>query len=421
MNITDICTLKPFKYQLVGANFLINRKYALLADSMGLGKTITAAIAAIYASQSLSEEGEFGTIAVICPAFLVDTWKRELDTKFPHYRHRFYIGSYNYFSTRYKDLEHHDIWVIDEIHYLKNKKAKRTNNIIAAAAKYKPKYVFGLSGTPIKNRIPEFYTLLYLMFLNRPGEFNFSYTKFCETFSHAELKTFNGVSVMNYTGHKNLDVLKKQYLKKVYLRRTLEDIDHKLPPLFRKEVYIESKDTQTKLKEAWENYQANKDTASFATLKMENAINKVEATIKYIEGLLDEDPELPLIIFSDHVKSAELIFLKFMSKGIACGTIDGRTSMEVRDIVVRGFNEGRYQLLMLTIGAASVGYTLVRGSHIIFNDLPWVSTDLDQAEKRIHRIGQSKTCYIHFISYGRVDSYINNKLMFKRDLLEEVL
>lgn len=110
-----------------------------------------------------------------------------------------------------------------------------------------------------------------------------------------------------------------------------------------------------------------------------------------------------------------------MSKGLSCAKIEGSTSMEARDISVRGFNEGRYQLLMLTIGAASVGYTLVRGSHMIFNDLPWVSTDLDQAEKRIHRIGQSKTCYIHFISYGRVDSYINNKLMFKRDLLEEVL
>jgi SNF2 family DNA or RNA helicase len=34
---------------------------------------------------------------------------------------------------------------------------------------------------------------------------------------------------------------------------------------------------------------------------------------------------------------------------------------------------------------------------MVFNDLPWVPADLQQAEKRIHRIGQQERCFYYYV------------------------
>lgn len=61
-------TLK--EHQKTGVKFLLSRKRAILADTMGLGKTSTLAVAAI--------EGNFDSVLIICPASLKTNWKNEL-------------------------------------------------------------------------------------------------------------------------------------------------------------------------------------------------------------------------------------------------------------------------------------------------------------------------------------------------------
>ena len=45
--------------------------------------------------------------------------------------------------------------IIDEFHYAKNLEAQRTRYLHEYISKYKPERVIGLTGTAIKNRIPE--------------------------------------------------------------------------------------------------------------------------------------------------------------------------------------------------------------------------------------------------------------------------
>jgi len=59
-----------FPHQKEGVQFLLTRKKCILADSMGLGKTSTLAVAAI--------EGNFDSTVIICPASLKTNWKKEL-------------------------------------------------------------------------------------------------------------------------------------------------------------------------------------------------------------------------------------------------------------------------------------------------------------------------------------------------------
>ena len=409
----------PFDYQTAGAEFLYKRKYAILADTMGLGKSFTALLATTFHFESSRIFAPEDRACIIAPAFLLDTWKNEIEKCIPTYKEKFSVYSYNYITTNYHLLKQFNLVIIDEIHSLKNPKAKRTNNIIAAICKYKPEFVFGLSGTPIKNKIPEFFTLIYLMYSREPDKFPYSYTRFCDTFSNQVIVDIGKRKVFKYEGHKNLEGL-KQLLRPIYMRRTLNDVSQELPEMIRKEVFIDSNESQDKLKEAWESYQQNKNEVSFATVKMNNAILKAEYTASYVDTILEECSDQALIIFSDHVDSARSIF-DILKKRLSCVCITGSTPMRMRNIFVESFNKGTSQVLIATIGTMSVGYTLTRSNQIILNDLPWVSTDLDQAEKRIHRLGQTRTCFIHFISYGKVDSYINRKLMFKRELLKEVL
>ena len=65
--------LRP--YQRKGVAFLVERRSALLADQMGLGKTVQAAVAL----QVLNlQQGWFRSL-VICPASLRLNWERELE------------------------------------------------------------------------------------------------------------------------------------------------------------------------------------------------------------------------------------------------------------------------------------------------------------------------------------------------------
>lgn len=58
------------EHQKTAVKFLLSRKKCVLADDMGLGKSMSASVAAI--------EGNFDSIIIICPASLKENWKKEL-------------------------------------------------------------------------------------------------------------------------------------------------------------------------------------------------------------------------------------------------------------------------------------------------------------------------------------------------------
>lgn len=58
------------EHQKDAIRFLTSRKKCILADDMGMGKTVSLSVSAIY--------GNFDSIIIICPASLKTDWKREL-------------------------------------------------------------------------------------------------------------------------------------------------------------------------------------------------------------------------------------------------------------------------------------------------------------------------------------------------------
>ena len=70
--------------------------------------------------------------------------------------------------------------------------------------------------------------------------------------------------------------------------------------------------------------------------------------------------------------------------------IDGRTKVEDRHKLVNQFqNSESIRVAILSISACSVGMTLTSATTVVFSELIWTPSMMQQAEDRVHRIGQS--------------------------------
>jgi len=364
---------------------------------------------------------------VVCPAFLRESWAREI-RKFSDLAPYVFTGSnlipegvdviicsYSQLKKARALFQWANNIVADEVHYLKNLEAQRTQLFHEYIQTYKPERFIGLSGTAIKNRVPEWFSLLALCSYNPHKNSGknildrYDYWSFCRRFCHiSEFKIGNRL-VTKFEGHKNVDEL-RTYLEDKYIRRKASEVLD-LPPIIRKDVVIDDTFIDHDLLQAW-NERAN----AYTTYKRNSSKIKIDHTVRYAKDLYGAG-EGPLVIFSDHVEPVQEISRQLKNSA----AITGSTPMGERDRIVQEFQAGKIDYLVATIGSLSVGVTLTRARNIIFNDLSWIPADIAQAEKRIHRIGQKGSCVIHRIFWGKVDVAIGKTIEKKLRTLVEVL
>ncbi len=399
---------KLLDHQVIGVEYAIDHHYSINGDAMGLGKTL----------QALEVARRTGlSTLIICPAFLKDTWKMEI-AKWDMNINVLDIISYGSLKKAEDLFTKADFVICDECHYLKNIEAKRTQHFHNYMSRYKPDRFLGLSGTPIKNRTTEFYSLLAICDDNPHSTSGVKvmdkYKTFWDFAMHfCNMRQFEvrGRIVTKWEGHRNIEDL-KGLLKGKYIRRKASEVLD-LPEIVRKDVLLSSKDIDEDLLAAW-----NGKTKAFMTLKRNSAKVKAKPTAGYVKDLLEQG-EGPIIIYSDHVEPVQMMAKEF--KKYKVKTITGGTPMDKRSRAVNSFQAGAVDVLVATIGSLSVGVTLTKSRNIVFNDLPWVVGDIAQAEKRIHRIGQTGSCVIHRMFWGKIDHHIGQELTKKIETLVEVL
>jgi SNF2 family DNA or RNA helicase len=410
---------KPYKFQLEGIEFALNTPYSLNAFEMGLGKSLVSIATAVKAS--------VGKCLVIAPAFLIPNWREEIekftgekaeDTMFGSPA-RFYLCSYSSLKKVEKYFDQFNMVVCDEVHYAKNLKAKRTQLLHQLISTHKPERFIGLSGTPIKNRVPEFYSLLRLCaYGGRYHEFSkymSSDWRFCMDFTNKRTKFVGSRKFTEFEGVKNADVLKK-LIQPVYLRKRAKDVLD-LPKQVTKEMLMSDRSkTDGLLEMAFEAYEGKKKSKSFASGKAISALGKVPYTVEFVKDTIEEAEKY--VIFTDHRQAAKKLFDELEPLGARY--VLGDTPAEKRQSYANMLNRGEINILIATTGSLSVGVNLTGCNRMIFNDMPWVPTDIDQAEKRIHRIGQTETCFYYYILASKYDQYILRTLQKKRKILREV-
>jgi SNF2 family DNA or RNA helicase len=120
------------------------------------------------------------------------------------------------------------------------------------------------------------------------------------------------------------------------------------------------------------------------------------------------------IIWTAFNDNCEWLAKKLSSFG--AHALNGRLSMDRRNSVVNWFMENESdQVLVATPGAAKEGLTLTVANHVIFYDRTYSLDDYLQAQDRIHRVSQTRKCYVYnFIMVDSVDEWVDALLEEKR-------
>ena len=174
-NIAESTNSTLFAFQQRNARLLIQKlqKYgvAMLADSVGLGKTITAGAVI----KEYKETYKARRIYVIVPASLVQPWKRDL-AKVHNLVSGFEIISMQDFQEieRVREIDKYadvDLFVIDEAHNLRNPNGTRHEQLLDWFSNNPASHVLMLTATPINNKLTDFVNQIQLAAKGRLAAF----------------------------------------------------------------------------------------------------------------------------------------------------------------------------------------------------------------------------------------------------------
>jgi len=121
-----------------------------------------------------------------------------------------------------------------------------------------------------------------------------------------------------------------------------------------------------------------------------------------------------VIIWTSFTENAEWLASQFSDLG--SNALHGKLTMERRNSVVSWFLENSEErVLVATPGAAKEGLTLTVANHAIFFDRTYSLDDYLQAQDRIHRVSQTRTCYVYnLIMQDSIDEWIETLIEEKR-------
>ncbi|MCL2716064.1 MAG: DUF3883 domain-containing protein [Alphaproteobacteria bacterium] len=151
-----------------------------------------------------------------------------------------------------------------------------------------------------------------------------------------------------------------------------------------------------------------------------------DAKWRQLESVLDEpkmfDPATgqrrKILIFTEPRDTLVYLQEKIASRigdASAVVVIHGGVAREARRAAIAAFNSDPLVRVMIANDAAGEGVNLQRGAHLMVNyDLPWNPNRLEQRFGRIHRIGQTNTCYLwNFCAANTREGEVYQRLLEK--------
>ncbi|GGE46672.1 helicase [Pullulanibacillus camelliae] len=439
--------LKLLPHQTDTAEKVIEHMHgkAILADEVGLGKTIEAGlIMKEYMIRGLAKK-----ILILVPASLVLQWAKELNEKFyiPAVPQRkayvweqcdVVISSIDTAKRQpHADIilqQNYDLVIIDEAHKLKNHRTKNYQ----FAKKIKKKFCLLLTATPVQNRLSELY---YLVTLLKPGYLGDA-DSFFQDYRSGKNKVkneeklrelINRVMVRNRRSDTEMD----------WPKRHVESIDIPLTPEERRlyDSLLTLKDTDivqgfsliTLQREACSSREAlymtiKKLLASANSQFIQETLQPIVDNIQAVEVNSKAQKALELIqaiddkviIFTEY-RATQLYLQWFLQQhGISSVPFRGGFKRSKKDWM-RTLFQNNAQVLIAT-EAGGEGINLQFCHHVINYDLPWNPMRIEQRIGRIHRLGQEHDVHIYnFATKNTIEEHILHLLYEKIHLFEHVI
>lgn len=434
-----------YPFQMCGVLFAACRGRTIVADDMGVGKTIQA----IGAAELLARRRGITRALVICPASVKHQWLTEIK-RFsdrsavvidgsPGQRGLLYNSSaffkiVNYELVR-RDLENvagvlPDLIVLDEAQRIRNWETTTARTIKLLRSRY----ALVLTGTPLENKLEELYSVVQFVDGRRLGPiFRFL----------SEHRQVNDQGKL--IGYRNLDQVREK-LAPILLRRRRDQVLKDLPPrtdkIFRVPMTQEQASyygdqqmvvaalmrklerqgwlsplDQQRLLCAIQNMRMICD-ATFLFDKETKISPKMEELREILREVVIEE-ERKVVVFSEWEKMIRLVGELLDKMKIGYVSLHGSIPTRRRGQLMAKFRDQHDVKVFLSTDAGGVGINLQAASAVINIEPPWNPARLEQRIARVHRMGQSRPVLaVHLLTENSIEERVWETIRLKKALFQ---
>ncbi len=441
------------EYQKEGFSWLVflhnMNTGGILADDMGLGKTLQTIALLCWTKQ----KDKKGLSLVVAPTSVVQNWQREIEKFAPHLtvvvwqgadRHALAssAGEADLLITSYALLRRDEEFlgtldlkyaILDEAQHIKNPLSATAR----AAKRLKSDRRLALTGTPIENRLSEFWSIFDFVAPNMLGSLKTFEEQYGRPIERGDLESAQ-----------KLGATVRPFVK----RRTKGEVEKDLPAKIEQEIIVPLAEEQSKLykqmtKQIRDSLLSTVEEKGIAKSQIQilaalTRLRQVACDPRLLKIPGDFDNEESgklnalreivseavagghrLLVFSQFVEMLKLIKEALDSDGVVYEYLDGSTPGDERLGKVDHFNnDPSVQAFLISLKAGGTGLNLTGADTVIHFDPWWNPAVEDQATDRAHRIGQTKVVTVYrLIARGTVEEKILKLSEKKRALVENVL
>ena len=476
---TELASLVPGFSHLMAAQFLNIIHYphqeeaalnvlkemhgqAILADEVGLGKTIEAGIIL----KELVLRGLVRRVLILTPASLLEQWREELRDKFDeeftiarkerHWGADRILASLSYVRSSGADhalREQFDLLIVDEAHKLKNRSTRQYKVV----DQMKKKYVLLLTATPFHNDLQELYNLVNLL---KPGMLG-------------TVRNYNRqyVDRLDKRKPRHPEAL-KQLLSQVMVRHRRQKVGIRFPERRaavyhldlspdEQELYQQvSEFVRTEVAERMNVIRESRGLKRYGyvftliTLQRElcSSSHALRSSLEKLIANRDYPPDLhnkfrhfhalttdvgdnrkaaavaeivenfpgKFLIFTEFNATVDYLQLFLERHGNRVLRFTGQMSPAARRRALSDLKDT--ERIMLCTPAGSEGLNLQFANNVINYDLPWNPMQVEQRIGRVHRLGQEQTVYVFNLSVnGTIEARVLELLCQKIKMFETVV
>lgn len=454
-----------YEHQIVGIRKMMQMRNFLLADDMGLGKSLQALVVAVgdiirnWASK----------VIIVAPVSLKGNWSDEID-KFTRLDHMIFgqaidpknperlkaltpkqreaqleafanMPGPKVLIVNYEQVHRHindfnrigfDIAIFDEAHYLKNPRAQRTK----ACHRLRSNRVFMLTGTPMLNQVNELWGILHMIDpVGFPKYWSFV-NRYC---------VFGGYQDKQIIGVKNEKELQEK-LNRFMIRRLKKDVLD-LPEVQIIPKRIDLSKVQQQLYDKAESELEIPLVGQQDPSEIENSLTKL-LRLKQICGTtrpfngVDDSAKLDvavedaleilrnghrLVVFTQF-RDVQDCFANRIDQAmpeVPIWELNGDVKPYERSAMVKEWeNDPTPGVIVCMLQVAGVGLNMTAARYGMFCDKLWVPGLNQQAVDRLHRIGASETQPVQILEYhmkGTVETRVEYVLKTKSKLFGTIV
>ncbi len=443
----------------------------VLADDVGLGKTISAGLVLA----ELIERKRVARCLVVCPAILGPQWVEEIGSKFgipgvfatgqelTDVLERsvvpVVVTTYQTVSNRIASIrpDQFDMLILDEAHKLRNlhgtaKPPQMAERIKKSLENRIFKYVMMLTATPIQNRVWDLYSLIDLLTvakghrnpLGNPAEFRARY-----------IADSAGRRLNSYTADEFRSIL-RQYVARtrredarlVFPERRVEtrklrggDVERRMYEIVSDEIGKLNSFAQISLGQAMmsspqalatqlENMAGKGNISQLAAADVRRLADTNPTTAK-LDGLLQLVRELRdkrstdwrLVVFTLRKDTQDAIARALIAEGIEVGFIRGGSSHANQSTVERFRASPPRVNVIVSTDAGAEGVNLQAGNVLVNYDLPWNPMVMEQRIGRIQRLASvhREVIVVNLVIANSVEERVVGRLLEKLQAVAETI